>query len=92
MVIVHRIEQVVETAYKEMIGLQGDLVAINNKLLPVQPVAKDAQGETKASTSGWFEEMLQRLISLRGKIQVTRLEESQRLKRAVAAGEVKRAE
>jgi len=93
MVIVKRIEEVVDTAYKEMIGLQADLVDINTKLLPVQPVAKEAQpGEDKSAPSGWFEEMLQKLTYLRGKIQVTRLEESQRLKRAVAAGEVKRVE
>jgi len=92
MAIVKRIEQVLDTAYREMMDLIGDLVDINKKLLPLQPVAKDAEAPEKAAASGWFEEMLQKLTFLRGKIQVTRLEESERLKRAVAAGEVKRAE
>lgn len=89
--VVKRIEGVIETAYKEMVELQSDLVDINKKLLPVQPVAKSEDSE-KPSPSGWFEVILQRLTSLREKIQTTRLEESQRLKRAVATGKVKRAE
>lgn len=91
MVIVKRIEEVIETAHKEMTELGGDLVDINRKLLPAQPVAQPEDPE-KTSPRGWFEEMLQRLTSLRGKIQTTRLEESERLKIAVAAGKVKRAE
>lgn len=91
MAIVKRIEGVIETAYKEMTELQNDLTDINDKLLPAQPPVKEAQPrEEKGAPSGWFEEILQNLTSLRGKIQVTRLEESQRLKRAVAAGEVVR--
>ena len=86
--VVEEIECAIETAYKEMVELQCDLRNINKKLLPAQPPVKEAQGEDKSSPSGWFEMVLQRLTSLRGKIQVTRLEESQRLKRAVAAGEV----
>jgi len=92
MAVVTRIEQVLETAYKEMMDLRGDLVEINKKLLPTRLTGEETQKEDKAKPSGWFEEMLQHLISLRAKIQITRLEESERLKRAVAAGEVKRAE
>lgn len=92
MAVVERIEQVMETAHKEMTELQGDLVDINKKLLPAQPVPDEAESSKEAPSSGWFQQILEQLTRLRGKIQVTRLEESQRLKRAVAAGEVKRVE
>jgi len=88
--IVTRIEDVLETAHKEMEGLQRDLVDINKKLLPARPVPEEAKLPKEASPSGWFEQISRRLISLRTRIQVTRLEEAQRLKRAVAAGEVVR--
>jgi len=68
------------------------LIEINKKLLRVGPIAEEAKSPGKGLPSGWFEEILDKLTCLRAKIQTTRLEESQRLKRAVAAGEVKRVE
>lgn len=92
MAVVKRIEEVIDTAYGSMMDLHHDLTEINKKLLPVPQVAVGREEKAKSLPSGWFEEILDKVTSLRAKIQATRFDEARRLKAAVAAGKVKRAE
>lgn len=91
MAVVPRIEEAVEGIMKEFTHLQKGLYEINSKLLPPVPqeTSKDAE---KAVPTGWFNQLLDRLNHLRSIIIDLRVEECERLQKAVAAGTVKRAE